>query len=384
MANLIRFLFVALFMLQVISIVGAETKVTIMKTPGGGIQPQAVMDDKGNLHLIYYSGDPMGGNLFYIFRLVGKEEFSKPIQVNSVQGSAVSAGTIRGGQIALGKNNRVHVSWNGTKVVKGNMEYARLNNDGTAFEAEQGLMQETINLDGGGSVAADEKGNVYVVWHGNKKGSNMAMEDQRQVWIAVSKDEGKTFAKEILVSSKLGICACCQMRVFVDHKGTIEIMYRSASNGNRDVNLLFGKEGGRSFQGGVLHPWKVATCPMSSMTIAENSDVVITTWETDGNIFYSKIKPGAPASAPVGVPISTGLMGNGKNKKHPSVAINNKEEMVIAWVEGAGWQKGGDLVWQVYDNKGNPTDDKGRVAGGIPVWGLSSAVATDTGFLILH
>lgn len=384
MINLIRLKLAVSLLVLLISTVQAETKITVLKTPNGGIQPQAVMDDKGNLHLIYYSGDPMGGNLFYVVRFAGKEEFSKPLQVNSVQASAISAGTIRGGQIALGKNNRVHVSWNGTKVVKGNMEYARLNDEGSSFETEQGLMQETINLDGGGSVAADKKGNVYVAWHGNKKGGNMAMEDQRQVWIAVSKDEGKTFAKEIPVSSKLGVCACCQMRLFVDNKETIEIMYRSASNGNRDVNLLFGKEGGINFQGGVLHPWKVATCPMSSMAITENADFVVATWETDGNIFFSKIKPGIPTIAPVGVPISSGLMGGGKNKKHPSVAINNKEEMVIAWTEGTGWSKGGDLVWQLYDNKGNLTSNKGRIANGIPVWGLVTIVAFETDFIIIH
>ena len=152
MANSIRYILFIMQFLLFISTVQAATKITVLKTPNGGVQPQAVVDDKDNLHLIYFSGDAMGGNLFYVSRLAGKEEFSKPIQVNSVQGSAVSAGTIRGGQIALGKNNRVHVSWNGTKTVKGNMEYARLNDDSTAFEAEQGLMQETINLDGGGSM----------------------------------------------------------------------------------------------------------------------------------------------------------------------------------------------------------------------------------------
>lgn len=384
MVNLVRMMLVVLLCFQFISTAQAESKVTVLKTPNGGIQPQAVMDKKGNLHLIYYSGDPMGGNLFYVVRLLGKDEFSKPLQVNSVHGSAVSAGTIRGGQIVLGKNNRVHVAWNGTKVVNGNMEYARLNDEGTAFEAEKSLMQETIHLDGGGSVAADDKGNVYVAWHGNKKGGAMAMEDQRQVWIAVSGDEGKTFAKEIPVSSKLGVCACCQMRIFVDQKGMIEVMYRSTGNGNRDVNLLFGKEGGRNFQGGVLHPWKVSTCPMSTMAIVENAEVVITAWETDGNIFYSKIIQGVPTMSPVAIPISSGLMGSGKNKKHPSVAINDKKEMVFAWAEGTGWAKGGDLVWQAFDSNGKPTEEKGRVSGGVPTWGLASVVSVENGFIVIH
>ena len=363
----------------------AQSSVTLLKAPNGGIQPQAQMDEKGNLHLIYYSGDQGGGNLFYVIRQAGKEAFSAPIQVNSVLGSSVSAGTIRGGQMALGKGGRVHVAWNGSKSVKGNMEYARLNDAGTEFEAERGLMLDSMNLDGGGSIAADDKGNVYVVWHGNKAGGKMT-EDQRQVWIAISKDDGKTFAKEILVWDKLGVCACCQMRAFADHKGTINILYRSAIGGNRDINLLFGKEGGLNFTGGVLHPWKVATCPMSTMGISDNSKMVVTAWETDGQIYFSTIKPGVATSNPVGMPIPKGVMASTKPKirKFPCIAVNTKGEIIVAWAEGAGWAKGGDLVWQVFANKGNPTEDKGRLADGVPVWGLPSVVAMETGFLLIH
>ena len=58
--------------------------------------------------------------------------------------------------------------------------------------------------------------------------------------------------------------------------------------------------------------------------------------------------------------------------------------MIIVWTEGTGWARGGDLVWQIYDNKGNPTDDKGRVVGGIPIWGLPTVVPDGDGFLIIH
>jgi hypothetical protein len=69
-------------------------------------------------------------------------------------------------------------------------------------------MQASIALDGsgGGTVAADEKGNVYVASHGSKIGGPRG-DDQRLVWIAVSKDEGKTFAKEVPVWGKVtGVC----------------------------------------------------------------------------------------------------------------------------------------------------------------------------------
>jgi len=58
--------------------------------------------------------------------------------------------------------------------------------------------------------------------------------------------------------------------------------------------------------------------------------------------------------------------------------------MLLAWIEGTGWQKGGALAWQIFDKHGNPTSVRGRVDGAIPVWGLPAAVATDSGFTIVH
>src|SRR5216117_2784059 len=83
--------------------------VTLLRTPDGGIQPQAAVDSKGVVHLIYYKGESGGGDIFYVRQQPGQETFSKPIQVNSQPKSAMAAGTIRGAQLAVGKNGRVHV-----------------------------------------------------------------------------------------------------------------------------------------------------------------------------------------------------------------------------------------------------------------------------------
>src|SRR5205809_590343 len=88
----------------------AETaRVTLVRTPDGGIQPQAAVDSQGVIHLIYFKGEARGGDIFYVRQESGQETFSKPIQVNSQAGSAAAAGTVRGPQLAVGKNGRVHV-----------------------------------------------------------------------------------------------------------------------------------------------------------------------------------------------------------------------------------------------------------------------------------
>src|SRR6185503_16855759 len=157
------------------------------------IQPQAVIDQSGIIHLVYFKGPARAGYLFYARKATGATEFSKPLPVNSKGANAIAVGTIRGAQVALGKNGRVHVAWNSTDGKS--MFYTRLNDARDAFEPERNVMVWTGGLDGGGSVAADERGNVYVSWHGNAP-DNKDREAGRAVFVAKSRDEGKTFAKE--------------------------------------------------------------------------------------------------------------------------------------------------------------------------------------------
>jgi hypothetical protein len=90
-------------------------EVRIARVPNGGIQPQVVVEPNGTLDILYFSGDPKGGNLFFVRSKDQGQTFSSPLQVNSQPGSAIALGTIRGGQMALGAGGRVHVAWNGVR-----------------------------------------------------------------------------------------------------------------------------------------------------------------------------------------------------------------------------------------------------------------------------
>jgi hypothetical protein len=232
---------------------GQRERVTLLRVPQGGIQPQTVVDGKGTLHLIYFKGkDPGAGDLFYVRREAGTERFSKPLQINSRPHSSCAVGSVRGGQIALGKGGRVHVVWNGVGT-----DYARMNDAGTGFEEQRNLMQQTYVPDGGGTIAADDKGNVFVVWHGQRKG--VQGEDKRQVWVASSTDEGKTFTLEAPAwKEPTGVCPCCSTRALADSNGIVYLMYRSATaKVNRDIYLLCSEDGGKTFHESLVHKWKV-------------------------------------------------------------------------------------------------------------------------------
>jgi hypothetical protein len=168
--------------------------VQLQRVPEGGIQPQVAVGRDGTVHLVYFKGDPAEGDLFYT-KTLDAVHFSKPIQVNSVAGSAVALGNIRGTRLALGRGNQVFVVWNGSGKLgppgegRSPMLFTRLNPHGTAFEPERNLIRTGFGIDGGGGIAADQEGRVYVFWHAPLPGSNG--EANRRVWVTRSNDVAK-------------------------------------------------------------------------------------------------------------------------------------------------------------------------------------------------
>src|SRR5262245_54234731 len=158
----------------------AATRVGLVRIPGGGLQPEIAVDTAGAVHMVFLRGEPSAADVFYARSTDGGKTFSTPIRVNSQDGSAIATGTIRGAQIAIGRGGRVHVAWNGSDRARPKppvnpktnrtgmpMLYARSNASRTAFEPQRNLMTDTVDLDGGGSIAADQGGRVYVAWHGH-------------------------------------------------------------------------------------------------------------------------------------------------------------------------------------------------------------------------
>jgi hypothetical protein len=253
------------------------------------------------------------------------------------------------------------------------------------LKPERNLMHRSFGLDGGGSVAADPAGNVYVVWHGIntelKSGSGAKGEARRQVWVTKSADNGKTFQTEAPAWQKpTGACACCGVKAFASRSGSVRVLYRSATEAiHRDIYFLTSTDRGTSFSGGLLHKWDINACPMSSMDFAEDRDVLFGAWETGGQVYWTRITSERPDALQM-----MSAPGEVKGRKHPRLAVNDNGELLFVWTEGTGWQRGGSLAWQLYDRSGRPSAEKGTVAG-IPAWSFAAAAANADGtFSILY
>ena len=362
----------------------AAPKVTAIRCPDGGVQPQAAVDSGGKLHLIYLKGDDGMSDIFYITSTDNAQTWTKPLRVNSQGGAAIATGTVRGAHLAIGKGNRPHVAWMGSMNAEPKapndstpMLYTRLNDAGDAFEPQRNVITTAPGLDGGGSIAADSTGGVYIAWHAPMPGQKG--EQNRSVWLTYSANDGKTFDKEMsILSQPTGVCGCCGMRLFVDGSDQVVALFRSANDRTRDMYLL-GSRKLFSFTPTKLQEWPSKTCPMSTSAITRTGKTTLAAWETEGQVYFSPItsdlKPGEPVAAP----------GKGTSRKHPTLAIDKEGYILLAWDEGTGWKKGGSLAWQVYDPSLKPVAGASGAQRGVAVWSLGSAFAKpDGGFVIVY
>ena len=360
----------------------AAPPIATMRLPNGGVQPQAAVDSKHVAHLIYLKGDAAHCDVYYIRSTNGGMTWSSPIRVNHTEGSAIAIGTVRGAQLAIGKGGRVHVAWMGSDRAQPRapgkatpMLYTRINDEGNGFEPERNVITSKVGLDGGGSVAADEVGNVYVAWHApaDKGGT----EQDRRVWVAKSSDDGKTFAPEVAVSkADTGACGCCGMKVFAAD-GKLFALYRGASQQiNRGMFLLETDSRMQRENDRQIAPMRSGVCVMSTSDLAAAPHGLLAAWETNEQVFWSHVDANHPDQLEI-----KPVPGPGGKRKHPAVTCDDRGNVLVAWAEGTGWNRGGSVAWQLYEPEGNPTTS-GKVDN-LPVWSEPAAFWTPAGGFVV-
>tara|TARA_R110002012_G_scaffold304752_2_gene508438 strand:+ start:4170 stop:5291 length:1122 start_codon:yes stop_codon:yes gene_type:complete len=343
-----------------------------IELPEGAIQPLSMSDTEGFIHLIYYQGDPASGNLFYCRFDESSRKLSDPIRVNGKDSSAIAVGTIRGAQMAIGRGDLVHVIWNASSAATLAVHdsamvtpllYARMADDKKHFEPEANLIQTHWGLDGGSAIATDEKGNIYVSWHatGNEPG-----EENRRVYLRKSEDDGRTFSDELAINDPLvGACGCCGMHLTSDNNGHVLALYRSAGERkHRDIHLI-DFDDDNTLSESVIDKWELEACPMSSISSGRSGNMLAFTWQTAGEVFYQFAKAQSPVRSPE-------KQANGA--KHSKIAISDNDHYLIAWTEGTGWNKGGDLAWELRDEAGKLLES-GKKDNAIAVWSFPAVVA---------
>ena len=346
-------------------------RVVTWRVPEGGSLPQAVVDDTGMVHLVYFQGEAREGDLMYVTRTPSTATWSEPVRVNSEQGSVTGIGPIDGGHLALGKDNRLHVTWFRLSTV--DFFYTRTNEEGPGFEPQFGV--------GGGfyaeaapSLAADTAGNVFMFWH-----EGLGEDAGRAVYMTVSHDDGLIWEPTRAVNAEgEGACNCCSLRALSDEAGTLYLSYRGArDNIHRGQRLLTSRDGGLTFSDQLIQPWEFGACPVSTTALSQGPAGVTVAWETEGQVYFTGTGDLETRVSPTGTTQT--------RRKNPAVATNDRGETLFAWSDGPGIRSGGTLHWQLFDTENKPI---GEPAGGtetIPDGSVAVTLAQPDGsFVVIY
>ena len=369
--------------------VASAGPVTLLEVPNAGVQPQALVDAGGKLHLLFLAGPAGESDVFHTTLNPRTKAFAKPTRVNHTAGNAVAMGSIRGAQGAWGRDGRLHVVWNASVPDadgKSHMEvcYTRSDSTGEKFEPERGLMHAGKFLDGGATIAADQQGNVYVLWHAMPLEATPDAghgEASRIIYLAKSSDDGRTFTKDApCTDAAAGICACCSMRATTLASGELVVLYRSADGSGRSMQSLRSTDHGAHFKVTELQPWLINACPMSSSGLHPTPQGVMAAWETDSTIWTANLDGASMTPRKIS---TTG-------SKHPSLARDEHGRTLLTWARDTGWQRGGTLAWSLLDAQGKvsieSTANSAQDANlKVPVWSFpAAAFVKGLGFVIVH
>jgi hypothetical protein len=351
----------------------------LARVPEGGLQPQIAVAADRTVHLIYLTGKPNAAEVNYVRSTDGGATWSSPVRVSNADAPAIATGTIRGPHVAVGGNGTVHVAWMASPKA---FMYARLAKDADKFDTPRNVVTQHPGLDGGGSVAAADDGRDYLAWHAPADKPD-GDEDSRRVYLIASTDDGHTFSSERAIFDRpTGACGCCGMRLFARGKHVWCIYRGAADSTHRGLFLLASHDHGETFAGAELAPMTLGVCLMSTANFAPvgRSDALVA-WETLGQVSFGRVTPDGVRVHP-----KTDAPDDVKNQKHPTLVVSpNREEILLTWTEGMKFGHGGQLVWQVYNNNGEPEPDGYGRVDGVPAHSLPAAFCNGQGeFTILY
>jgi hypothetical protein len=375
--------------------IGADERVRPVKLPAGALQPEAQLTSRGEIELLWFSGDPAGGDLFVASSRDGGATLEGTRRANGEKSRAIALGTVRGARLAVGRDDSLHVAWMGAAKAEPRapgdatpLLYARAAGGGEPFSPPRNVITAAVGLNGGFDVAADGAGLVAIVWHAPARGEEG--EAARRVWVASSGDDGATFRAETAVDApRHGVCACCGMKAMFTRGGAkgshrLWVLYRCALDGtNRDMHALVVGMGAAAYdpvRSLELSSWPANHCVMSTAALASGpADSVVLAYETRGQVRMQVSRAAGEAA------LATSPAGAPGDRKHPRLAVNSKGERLLCWMEGTGWEKGGTLAWQLFDREGRAfAEVAGRIEG-VPAWSYGQPLALqDDRFVLFH
>jgi hypothetical protein len=259
-----------------------------------------------------------------------RKPFGESVRVNPIAGKATAwrgdAPTVK-----VGSDNTVYVGWTASVKVEDGMAndlYLSVSrNGGRKFDAPVKVNDDAIPADRGmHSLAIDKNNRIYFSWlderylkkvssaeqtkNGTKPepkdAKHQHVEHNRDVYIAISKDGGKSFGANRRLASDA--CPCCKTSLIAAPDGRIYVSWRQVLPDDfRHIAVTSSNDEGNSFVPPTIvsdDKWQIGGCPVSGAGLAVGADNILrTVWYTAGDagkpgLYMAESKDGGKTFSP--------------------------------------------------------------------------------------
>jgi hypothetical protein len=267
---------------------GALEPLVLSAAPGGAKQPSVAVDAKGGVHVAFVAG----GRIVVASRPAGEASFADHAVADA---SGAACGMRRGPRIAACAGALV-VSWiesrfdPGKKAVVGsrNLVAGRSTDGGRTWSPPSPVNRHPAACgEGLHALAAGPGKALYAAW------LQPAEEGKRGtvIRLARSEDAGATWSGECTVyASPSGtVCECCHPSVAAGPDGAVAVMFRNSLEGARDMFVALSPDQGRTFAPARRlgrGTWPLKACPMDGGGLAFGpGGVLFTAWRREATVF---------------------------------------------------------------------------------------------------
>jgi hypothetical protein len=276
----------------------------------GPKQPQAFVSENGTVDVVYAAGE----NILVSTSHDGGSTFKSA--AGSIHCPNLSAGMRRGPRLVR-TGNRLVVSGIGGKQGKGRDGdlFAWHSDDEGATWSEPVMVNDVQDAarEGLHAMTSAPDGTVYCVWLDLRN-------KMTEVCLSRSTDEGSTWSKNSVVyrSPDGSVCECCHPSIAVN-SDTVAVMFRNSLEGNRDMYVAVSKDQGVSFKPAKklgTGTWPLDACPMDGGMVAiDSKGTLLTVWRRDKEL-YSVAGPGHAET----------LLGRGEQ---PWIAASGSDPVIV-------------------------------------------------------
>ncbi len=287
-------------------------------------------------------------DLYFSRSTDGGRTWSSPVRVNR-QAGAVWGFAVSKPRVAVGQSGTIHIFFPGNEKSPATgfdvvtARYTRSTDGGKTFEPARTLhgasdVDQREMLGEGlaatysfGTMNLGPDGAVYAAW---QDVTEMAgMNDGANVYIAVSRDDGKTFGAERRVIGGGAVCPCCQLTLAFGAEEAF-LGYRRLYADGRDSTVARSRDGSASFESEARLPfakWKIDACPLKPTELAVAGQRVYAASYTGGE---------DPAGLYFSYSSDGGASFGGARQVHPEAPYSDAPALEVA-PDGAV-----HIVWQ--------------------------------------